>query len=118
MNCQLVVYLEIHSKQQVFVGHYFKAEPTVIQSSPLLIYIKQSVITSSAPACVLATDEQLRQLVLNCTRQDNFGVMHIDPTFNLGEFFVTPIVFPLVNYMHGKSKGGCPTFIGPVLLHH
>ena len=44
--------------------------------------------------------------------------MHLDPTFNLGEFFVTPIVFPLVNYTHQKGKGGCPTFIGPVLLHH
>ena len=73
--------------------------------------------TASATS-VLATDEQLRQLVLNCIRQDNFGVMHVDPTFNLGELFVTPIVFPLVNYMHRKSKGGCPTFIGPVLLHH
>ena len=33
-------------------------------------------------------------------------------------FFVTPIVFSLVNYTHQKGKGGCPTFIGPVLLHH
>ena len=31
---------------------------------------------------------------------------------------MTPIVFPLVNYTHRKDKGGCPTFIGPVLLHH
>ena len=70
------------------------------------------------PACVLATDEQLDQLVLNCTQEKSFGVMHVDPTFNLGDFFVTPIVFPLVNYVHRKTTGGCPTFIGPVLLHH
>ena len=70
------------------------------------------------PACILATDEQLHQLVLNCTQEVKFGVMHLDPTFNLGEFFVTPIVFPLVNYVHRKSSGGCPSFIGPVLLHH
>ena len=71
-----------------------------------------------SPACILATDEQLHQLVLNCTQEKNFGVMHLDPTFNLGDFYVTPIVFPLVNYTHRKSKGGCPTFIGPVLIHH
>lgn len=43
--------------------------------------------------------------------------MHLDATFNLGEFFVTPIVFPLMKYVH-RFGGGSPTFIGPVLLHH
>ena len=72
------------------------------------------VLPSSA--CILATDEQLHQFVLNCTLEKNFGAMHLDPTFNLGDVYVTPIVFPLVNYTCQKSKGGCPTFIGPVLI--
>ena len=43
--------------------------------------------------------------------------MHLDPTFNLGDFYVTPIVFPLINYVQKKNK--CPpTLIGPVLIHH
>ena len=70
-----------------------------------------------SPSCVLATDAQLQELIINCTKPDKFGVMHIDPTFNLGSFFVTPIVFPLVNYINRKSKGS-PTMIGPVLIHH
>ena len=70
-----------------------------------------------SPSCVLATDAQLQELIVNCTKHDKFGVMHIDPTFNLGSFFVTPIVFPLVGYINRKSKGS-PTMIGPVLIHH
>ena len=49
-----------------------------------------------SPMCVLATDAQLHQLVVNCTN----GIMHLDPTFNLGSFFVTPIVIPLIKYLH------------------
>ena len=45
-----------------------------------------------SPACILATDEQLLELLLNCTQQKGFGIMHLDPTFNLGKFYVTPIV--------------------------
>ena len=69
-----------------------------------------------SPICVLATDGQLHELVANCTNSSNFGIMHLDPTFNLGSFFVTPIVFPLVAYTHRKNKGN-PSFIGPVLIH-
>ncbi len=49
-----------------------------------------------SPASVLATDDQLKELVCNCTMPGTFGVMHIAPTFNLGKFNVTPVVFPLV----------------------
>ena len=71
-----------------------------------------------SPACILATKEQLDELVMNCTKENDCGVMHLDLTFNLGEFFVTPIVFPLVKYSHRNSRGGSPSFIGPILLHH
>ena len=71
-----------------------------------------------SPSCILATDKQLQELLLNCTQQNYFGVMHLDLTFNLGNFFVTPIVFPLVRYVHRKTSGGSPSFVGPVLLHH
>ena len=54
--------------------------------------------------CVLATDAQLHQLVVNCTNRSKFGNMHLDPTFNLCSFFFTPIVFPLIKYLHKKIK--------------
>ena len=70
-----------------------------------------------SPTCILATDAQLQELVKNCTLPGKFGIMHLDPTFNLGNVFVTPIVFPLITYIHKKNK--CPpTLIGPVLIHH
>ena len=43
--------------------------------------------------------------------------MHMDSTFKLGSFFVTPIVFSLLRYTHRRG-GGSPTFVGPVLIHH
>ena len=42
--------------------------------------------------CVLATEVQLDQLVINCTGED-YSIATVDPTFNLGDFYVIPIVF-------------------------
>lgn len=44
------------------------------------------------PMCILATDQQLTDLERFCTR-DPFGIIGIDPTFNLGPFYVTPITY-------------------------
>ena len=46
----------------------------------------QGIASVTDSCCVLATEEQLRQLVLNYTHKNNFGVMHLAPAFNLGEF--------------------------------
>lgn len=66
------------------------------------------------PMCVLTTDQQLADLVRFCTG-DPFGVISVDPTFNLGPFYVTPITYqnPLVE----TEKGSHPIVLGPVLLH-
>ena len=42
------------------------------------------------PVCVLATDQQINDLVRFCTDPDYFSVLTVDPTFNLGPFNVTP----------------------------
>jgi hypothetical protein len=34
-----------------------------------------------SPSCVLATDAQLQELVVNCTKPESFGVMHIDQSW-------------------------------------
>ena len=52
-----------------------------------------SVQAAPQPLCVLATDTQLKQLQMCCTVPYNFSVLFIDPNFNLGTFFVTPMVF-------------------------
>ena len=53
----------------------------------------RSVQAAPQPLCILATDTQLKQLQLCCTDPNNFSVLCIDPTFNLGSFYVTSMVF-------------------------
>ena len=38
------------------------------------------------PLCILATDYQLQELEKNCTNSHNFGVLSLDPMFDLGKF--------------------------------
>jgi hypothetical protein len=47
------------------------------------------------PMCILASDRQLDEMIRNCTKESQFVCLGIDPTFKLGDFYVTPIVFPL-----------------------
>ena len=49
----------------------------------------RSVNVDSSPSCVLALDSQLHNLKRFCTDPTAFCVLGIDPTFNLGKFFVT-----------------------------
>ena len=76
----------------------------------------RSVQAAPQPLCVLATDTQLRQLQLCCTDPHNFSVLCIDPTFNLGSFFVTPMVFLHQVFVNKRTKKH-PLFLGPMLIH-
>ena len=48
---------------------------------------------ASGPCCVLASDNQLRNVVRFCTSPGASSVFGIDPTFNLGKFYVTLTTF-------------------------
>ena len=63
----------------------------------------------------VGTDQQFSRF---CTRSEcaDGSVLGVDPTFNLGDFYVTPIMYEhqlVVN----KDTGKHPIFIGPVLIH-
>ena len=45
------------------------------------------------PAFILSRDWQLDDLVHFCTTPGNFSVLTVDPTFNLGDFDVTPTAY-------------------------
>ena len=60
----------------------------------------------------MATDFQL---VLNCTSEE-YSVATIDPTFNLGAFYVIPIVLKL-KFVR-KHTEDHPIHMGPILIHH
>ena len=46
-----------------------------------------------------------------------FSVVGVDPTFNLGDFSVTPIVFQHLMLTHRKT-GRSPWLLGPMLIHY
>lgn len=72
---------------------------------------------SPEPAFILARDRQLDDLVRFCTVAEGFSVLTVDPTFNLGDFDVTP-----TTYRHGLlasiRSGNPPVFIGPTMIHY
>ena len=52
----------------------------------------RSVDAAPEPMCVLATNQQIWDLQRFCT-DSPFSVLSIDPTFNLGPFYVTPTTY-------------------------
>lgn len=69
------------------------------------------------PAMVLATNTQLFDLVKFCTNEAKFCVMTVDPTFNLGDFDVTPVTYRNLLLESKRSKQP-PVFIGPIFIHY
>ena len=67
---------------------------------------------------VIGTDQQFEDIVRFCANENMaYGsVLGIDPTFNLGDFFVTPTVFEH-KMIKNKTTGKHPNFIGPTLIH-
>ena len=95
---------------------------------PLFLVMEQSkhcklgdkfvrVVTGSPePMCVLATDQQLDDLVRFSTNNSRFGVLSIDPTFSLGDFNVTCIAYRNL-LVTDKRSGQFPILLGPILVH-
>ena len=52
-----------------------------------------AVQAAPQPLYVLSTNLQLKQVQLCCTDPECFSILSVDPTFNLGSFFVMPLVF-------------------------
>ena len=76
----------------------------------------RSVNFDTSPSCVLATDLLLNDVVRFCTTPGELCVFGIDPTFNLGKFYVTVTTFAYTHVVN-KSTGKSPTFLGPIFVH-
>ena len=72
---------------------------------------------SPEPAFVVARDRQLDDLVRFCTIPDGFTILTADPTFNLGDFDVTPTSYRQC-LLKSVRSGNSPVFIGPTLIHY
>uniref|UniRef100_A0A1X7SXK8 MULE transposase domain-containing protein n=1 Tax=Amphimedon queenslandica TaxID=400682 RepID=A0A1X7SXK8_AMPQE len=76
----------------------------------------QEVTCAPEPMAVLCTDQQLNDIVRFCVDPFNFCVFGIDPTFNLGDFSVTPLVYSHLLLQDRKTKHS-PILFGPMLVH-
>ena len=76
----------------------------------------RDVRVSPEPLCLLASERQLNDLKRFCCDVNLFKPLTVDPTFDIGEFNVTPISYEnlLLETKHGDQY---PTIIGPVLVH-
>ena len=76
----------------------------------------RDVKAAPSPQSVLFFDWQLRDMERFLTDNRQFGVLTVDTTFNLGEFYVTVIAYPQL-MLQDVSTEKHPTMIGPVLIH-
>ena len=67
---------------------------------------------------VVGLDQQYNDIQRFCASHatSGAGVLGIDPTFNLGDFYVTPTVFEH-KLLKNKKTGKHPNLMGPVLIH-
>ena len=74
----------------------------------------RSVQAAPEPMCVLATDQQISDIQRFCTTSPS-SVLSVDPTFNLGPFYVTPTTYQ--NLLVETDRGQHPVVLGPILVH-
>ena len=74
------------------------------------------VSIDSSPSCVLTTDAQLANIKRFCTVPGESYVLGVDPTFNLGKFYVTVTTYTYLQ-VENKLSHSSPTFFGPMFVH-
>ena len=91
-------------------------------NDPLLMVMQQSklcgdsfVRTVTVPMCILTTDQQLKDLERFTTNASLFSIVSVDPTFSLGDFSVTCIVYR--HLIKDRRTGESPIMLGPILVH-
>jgi hypothetical protein len=66
----------------------------------------RDVTCATEPMAVLCSEQQLGDIARFCCDPFNLAILGTDPTFNLGEFSVTPTVWPV------RIKLGSPLMTG------
>lgn len=66
---------------------------------------------------VLCTDQQQDDMVRFLTNPLNYVIMGVDPAFNFGDIYVTPIVYQHLLLEH-RSRKNHPIMLGAILVHH
>ena len=70
------------------------------------------------PMMLIAFDYTLNDLVRFCTSADNFSILGVDPTFNLGDFDVTVTTYRHLLLQPRETSGSKPpVMLGPMFIH-
>jgi hypothetical protein len=77
----------------------------------------QEVTCAPEPMAILCMQQQLVDMKRFCCNESEFCIMGVDPTFNLGEFSVTPIVYQHL-LVQSKKSSKSPWMLGPILIHY
>ena len=64
---------------------------------------------------ILGTDKQLADRF--CTTHLDFTYLSVDPTFDFGEFSVTPTSYRNI-LVKNRNTNKSPVFVGPIFIHH
>ena len=76
----------------------------------------QDVKAAPQPMCVLSFNWQLNDMERFLTNNQQFGVLTVDTTYNLGDFYVTAVTYPHLMLQDVITKKS-PLLLGPVLVH-
>lgn len=111
-NSSKITNLDLASKRDPFLAMTVKCK----QEESGDPYIRR-VVTSPEPSVVLASDQQLDDMVKFCTDSTEFSILQVDPTYNLGDFSVTATEYDHL-LLVSRTTGKPPLMIGPMLLHY
>ena len=77
----------------------------------------RDVKAAPEPQCILCFDSQIADMErFLSSGSDVQGILTVDPTYNLGEFYVNPTTYPHL-MLEGVITGKHPSLLGPVLIH-
>ncbi len=76
----------------------------------------RDVKAAPEPMAVCYRDWQIQDLKRLCTHPDNFSILTADTTYNLGDFYVTPLSYKHIMLEDIRTKQP-PVLPGPVLVH-
>jgi hypothetical protein len=76
----------------------------------------RDVRVAPEPLCIMTTNRQLNDLKRFCCNPVEFRPFTVDPTFDIGNYNVTPITYQHL-LLANKRDGKHPSFIGLGLLH-
>jgi hypothetical protein len=106
-----------HAKKKAHADDELFIAMTECKSKDITARFVRDVKAAPEPALVLCKDEQLDDVVRFATNSEEFCVVTVDPTFNLGDFDVTPLTYRHL-LLETVRSGNKPVFCGPILIHY